>query len=54
MLGNYTPITIEKHTHRLLRTPNSLVLIKHFYALFFPLYLEDQELSRTIPYFSSL
>ena len=53
MLSYNTPITVEKHPHRFLGTPDCLVLIKHFYALFLSLYLEDQELSCTISYFSS-
>ena len=53
MLSYNTPITVEKHPHRFLGTPNCLVFIKHFYTLFLSLNLEDQELSCTISYFSS-
>jgi hypothetical protein len=33
--------TVKQHTHRLLGTPHSLVLIVHLYALFLPFYLKD-------------
>ena len=46
--------TVEQHPHRLLRTPHSLVLVVHFNALFLPLYLKDEELRRTVFYFSTL
>ena len=45
--------TVEQHTHHLLGTPHRFILIVHLYALFLPLNLKDQELSRTVPYFSA-
>ena len=46
--------TIEQHTHCLLGTPHSFVLIVHLDALFLSLYLKDEELCRAISYFSTL
>ena len=45
--------TVEQHAHCFLRTPYSFVLVVHFYTLFLTFYLKDQELCRTISYFST-
>ena len=54
MFINCAYINIEQYRHRLLRQPQSFVLIKHFNAFFFILYLKNKKFSRTIAYLQFL
>ena len=53
MLTDSRNIDIKQRSHRFLCGPDVFVFVVHLNALFFGLSLKYQELSRTIPYFST-